>query len=66
VEKNPLLGTDPSDGALIGVKLLAIGFEYWLYNSPRFRSNNTHWYGYTSAVIHTAVGLGNLQNDCYD
>lgn len=65
VEKNPLLGTNPSNGALIGTKAIAIGFEYWLYNSPRISSKNTHWFGYTSAIIHGAVGLSNLQNDCY-
>lgn len=65
VERNPILGTNPSDGALIGMKLLAIGFEYWLYNNHSFRSQPTHYYGYTSALIHGYAGISNFKNDCY-
>lgn len=64
VETTPLLGKHPSDGALIGVKLLALGFEYWLYNSPRF-DRGTHWYGFTSAVYHGITAYTNSQNDCF-
>lgn len=64
-EQNPLLGRNPSDGALIGVKLIAIGFEWWLYSSPRFAHYPTHYYGYTSAAIHGLIGAKNLTNDCY-
>lgn len=64
-EQNPILGRHPSNGALIGVKLLAIGFEWLLYASPRFRNAPTHYYGYTSAIVHGAAGLSNLRNDCY-
>lgn len=65
VERNALLGSNPSNGTLIGVKLVAIGFEYWLYSSPRFHGS-THWYGYTSAVIHGLAAYTNSKNDCYD
>lgn len=65
VERNPLLGSHPSDGALIATKLLALGFEFWLYSSPRFRHAPTHMYGYTSALIHGAVAASNFRNDCY-
>lgn len=65
VERNALLGSDPSNGTLIGVKLVAIGLEYWLYSSPRFHGS-THWYGYTSAVIHGLAAYTNSKNDCYD
>lgn len=65
VERNPILGTNPSDGALIGMKLLAISFEYWLYNNHSFRSQPTHYYGYTSALIHGYAGISNFKNDCY-
>lgn len=65
VERNPILGENPSDAALIGVKVLAIGFEYWLYSSPRFSHSNAHWYGYASAIIHAHVAIGNLRNNCY-
>lgn len=65
IERNLILGESPSDGALIGVKVLAIGFEYWLYSSPRFRHSNAQWYGYTSAAIHFAIAASNSQNDCY-
>lgn len=65
VESTPLLGKNPSNGALIGVKILAIGFEYWLYNTPRF-SNGTHWWGFTSAIIHGTTAYQNSRNDCYD
>lgn len=65
VERNPILGERPSAGALIGLKLVAIGFEWWLYSSPRFRHAPTHYYGYTSALIHAGIATSNLRNDCY-
>lgn len=65
VERNPILGKSPSDTSLILVKLLAIGFEYWLYNSPKFDGQETHWFGYTSASIHTWTAYTNSRNDCY-
>lgn len=64
-EQNPLLGKSPSNGSLVAVKLLAIGFEYWLYSSPKFRNSNTQWFGYTSAIIHSGIAISNFQNDCY-
>jgi hypothetical protein len=64
-ESTPLLGKNPSNGALIGVKVLAIGFEYWLYNNPRFGSG-THFYGYTAALFHGITAYQNSRNDCYD
>jgi hypothetical protein len=64
-ETNPLLGDNPSVGALVGVKLIAIGLEYWIYSNPRFNSHNTHWYGYASAAIHGYAAYSNTQNDCY-
>lgn len=63
VENNLILGKNPSDAALIGVKVIAIGFEYWLYSHPGI--NNAHWFGYTSAAIHGYYGASNLRNDCY-
>lgn len=65
VERNPILGKSPSNAALIALKLFSIGFEYMLYNSPKFRYNETHWYGYTSAVLHTGVAISNFRNNCY-
>lgn len=65
VERNPLLGESPSDGALVAVKLAAIGFEWWLYNSPRFDKQPVYWYGFTSAIIHGATAAKNFTNDCY-
>ena len=65
VESTPLLGKNPSDGKLIAVKLIAIGFEYWLYNSPRF-SNGTQFYGYTAALFHGITAYQNSRNDCYN
>lgn len=65
VESTPLLGKNPSDGLLIAVKLVAIGFEYWLYNSPRFH-RSTHFYGYTAALFHGITAYQNSRNDCYD
>jgi len=64
VESTPLLGKNPSDGLLISVKLIAIGFEYWLYNNPKFHTG-THWYGFTSAVYHGITAYTNSQNDCF-
>jgi len=63
VESNPILGKNPSDAALVGIKLLAIGTEYILYNSPRI--DNAHWFGYTSALISGYAGYSNTQNECY-
>ena len=65
VENHIFLGKNPSNAQLIGIKLVAIGFEFWLYNSPSVTSENTHWYGFTSAVLHGAVGVSNFRNDCY-
>lgn len=65
VERNPLLGKSPSDASLIVVKLLAIGFEYWVYNSPRFENQETHWFGYTSTAIHAWNAYSNSRNNCY-
>lgn len=65
IERNPILGESPSNAALIAVKVAAIGFEYWLYSSPRLAHSNAHWYGYTSAIIHGHVAIGNFRNDCY-
>ena len=68
VENNPILGRNPSNGQLLAVKALAIGFEFWLYNTPRFdRNSKTYWYGYTSAIIHASIGIKNFTtNDCYN
>jgi hypothetical protein len=66
VEANPLLGKHPSSATLVATKALAIGFEYWLYSSPRFTEHSkTHWYGFTSAIIHSYIAYSNTQNDCY-
>lgn len=65
VERNPILGKSPSNASLIALKLFSIGFEYMLYNSPKFRYTETHWYGYTSAVLHTGVAISNFRNNCY-
>lgn len=65
IERNAILGERPSAGALIGLKLMAIGFEWWLYSSPRFRNQPTHYYGYTSALIHAGIAASNLRNKCY-
>jgi len=65
VEKNPLLGSDPSNGALIGVKVLALALEYVFYNSPGM-GENTHWFGFTSGVVFASVGVHNYRLDCYD
>ena len=65
IEKNPILGEDPSDAALVGVKLFALGFEWWLYSSKRFDRQPTHWYGYTSAAIHGYIAYSNSQNRCF-
>lgn len=61
-ESNPILGKDPSAGALIGLKVAAIGFEYWLQSRPY---ENTWVFSAASAVIHGAVAVSNTQNDCY-
>lgn len=65
VERNPILGEHPSNGAMIGLKVVAIGFEYWLYSNPKFSHNDTQWFGYTSAILHTAIAASNFRNDCY-
>lgn len=64
VEANPLLGSSPSNGTLIGVKVLALTLEYLLYNSPGM-GEHTHWFGYASGAIHLGVGVSNYRNDCY-
>lgn len=61
-ETNPILGKTPSAGALIGLKVAAIGFEYWLQSRPY---ENTWVFSAASAVIHGAVAASNTQNDCY-
>ncbi len=65
VETNPILGRDPSAAQLIGVKVLAIGFEWWLYSSPRTSHYPTHVYGYTSAAIHGWAAWSNSRNRCF-
>jgi hypothetical protein len=64
-ETNPLLGDNPSPGALVAAKLVAIGIEYWVYSSPRIDSRYTHFWGYTSFVIHGYAAYSNSRNDCY-
>jgi len=64
VEKHIFLGEHPSNGALIGIKALAIAAEYLIYNSPGM-GEHTHWFGYVSGAIHFGVGVSNLQNECY-
>ena len=63
-EMNPILGSEPSDASIIAFKLAAIGFEYWLYNSPN-PTWATHHYGFTSAIVIGAVGIHNSQQDCF-
>lgn len=65
-EQNPLLGSHPHDASLIGVKIIAIGFEMWLYSSKQMSHYKTHWYGYTSAVIHGYIAYSNSRNRCFD
>lgn len=64
VERNPILGSSPSNGALIAVKALALGIEYAIYNTPNM-GEHTHWFGYISGAIHLGAGVSNYQNDCY-
>lgn len=64
-ETNPLLGDNPSSGTLVAAKLVAIGFEYWLYSNPRISSKYTHFFGYTSFVLHGYAAYSNSQNNCY-
>ena len=65
VEKHVFLGDNPSNGALIGIKALALGIEYAIYNTPGL-GENTHWFGFASGAIHFGVGVSNYGNDCYD
>lgn len=65
VERNFLLGENPSNASLVSLKIVAIGFEYWLYNSHKVKSNHTHWYGYTSAIFIGATAISNFRNNCY-
>lgn len=61
-ETNPILGKHPSTGALVGLKVVAIGFEYWLQSRPY---ENTWMFSAVSAAIHGAVAVSNTRNDCY-
>ena len=63
VELNPLLGSHPSAGSLIAIKMLALGLQYVVYNSPGI-GDNTHVYGYIAAAIAGGSALWNLQQDC--
>ena len=63
VERNPLLGENPSNAQLLGVKVVAVGFEYWLYSHSD--NPNVPWFGYTMAALHFATAASNLRNNCY-
>lgn len=65
IEQHLILGDNPSNGALIGIKALAIAAEYLIYNAPGL-GPNTHWFGYVSGAIHFSVGVSNYGNDCYE
>ena len=65
IEQHLFLGDNPSNGALIGIKALAIAAEYLIYNTPGL-GEHTHWYGYVSGAITFSVGVSNYGNDCYE
>jgi len=63
-EANPILGDNPSAGARVAVKLVAIGLEAWIYSTPGL-GDSTHWYGIASAALVGATAWSNTRNDCY-
>ena len=64
-EKHIFLDDNPSNAQLVGIKVVAVALEYWIYNSPKIDSTYTPWYGATSAILHGIAGISNFQNDCY-
>lgn len=67
-EANPLLGSDPDDAVLIGVKVLVLGLsyaviEYWLPAEQRQKSRNIV-YG-TLGTLGFGAATWNATRDCY-
>lgn len=57
-EQNFILGKNPNVASLVGLKIVALTFEYWLYTNPNIHGD-THYFGYTSAIIHAGYGISN-------
>lgn len=64
-EANPIIGSEPSDAAIIALKFAAVGFGYWLHNSPKIDDVAAARYSFASAVIIGAIGIRNSRQDCY-
>lgn len=66
IERNLVLGDNPSNAALIVLKAFALAVERTIYNSPKIDSRHTHWFGFVSGTIHLGAGVSNYGNDCYE
>jgi len=67
-EVNPLLGDDPDEGLIVGVKVAAVGLglwitEYWLADHPRQRQYRNWIYG-SLAVAGGGAALWNASQSC--
>lgn len=64
-ERNPILGSQPSDASIVAFKFAVLGFGYWLHNSPKIDDVAAARYSFASAVIIGAIGIRNSRQDCY-
>lgn len=63
VELNPLLGSAPSISSIIAVKIVVLGLQYVIFNTPGM-GDNTHVYGYIAAGLVGGAAAWNSQQDC--